>query len=91
MRERTANRLGVAHVRDTVKQFVAGSVTREQAMKPLQIGLPHLYRRACVRWYLDLFYRAFSRYGLPLDLHKFSGFEIHATSGILSLESGAVF
>ena len=24
-----ANRLGIAHVRDTVKQFVAGSVTRE--------------------------------------------------------------
>ena len=43
MKEQIANRLGVAHVRDTVKQFVAGSVTREQAMESLQIGQSRLY------------------------------------------------
>ena len=43
MKEQMANRLGVAHVRDTVKQFVAGSVTREQAMESLQIGRSRLY------------------------------------------------
>ena len=43
MKEQIANRLGVAHVRDTVKQFVAGSVTRQQAMSSLQIGQSRLY------------------------------------------------
>ena len=43
MRQQIANRLGVAHVRDTVKQFVAGSVTREQAMEDLQIERTRLY------------------------------------------------
>ena len=43
MKEQIANRLGVAHVRDTVKQFVAGSVTRQQAMVSLQIGQSRLY------------------------------------------------
>ena len=43
MKEQIANRLGVAHVRDTVKQFVAGSVTRQQAMESLQIGQSRLY------------------------------------------------
>jgi len=43
MKEQIANRLGVAHVRDTVKQFVAGSVTRGQAMESLQIGQSRLY------------------------------------------------
>ena len=35
MKHQIANRLGVAHVRDTVMQLVAGSVTREQAMEDL--------------------------------------------------------
>ena len=43
MKEQIANRLGVAHVRDTVKQFVAGLVTRQQAMESLQIGRSRLY------------------------------------------------
>ena len=43
MKEQIANRLGVAHVRDTVKQFVAGLVTRQQAMVSLQIGQTRLY------------------------------------------------
>ena len=43
MKEQIANRLGVAHVRDTVKQFVAGSVTRREAMESLQIGQSRLY------------------------------------------------
>ena len=43
MKEQIANRLGVAHVRDTVKQFVAGLVTRQQAMESLQIGQSRLY------------------------------------------------
>ena len=32
MKHQIANRLGVAHVRDTVMQLVAGSITREQAI-----------------------------------------------------------
>ena len=43
MKEQIANRLGVAHVRDTVRQFVDGSVTRQQAMESLQIGQSRLY------------------------------------------------
>ena len=43
MKQQIANRLGVAHVRDTVMQLVAGSVTREQAMEDLQIGKTQLY------------------------------------------------
>ena len=43
MKQQMANRLGVAHVRDTVMQLVAGSVTREQAMEDLQIGKTRLY------------------------------------------------
>ena len=43
MKEQIANRLGVAHVRDTVKQFVAGLVTWQQAMESLQIGRSRLY------------------------------------------------
>ena len=34
----------------------------------VQVGC-RLYLRECVRSYLDLFYRAFSRYGLPLEVH----------------------
>ena len=33
MKQQIANRLGAAHVRDTVMQFVDGSMTREQAME----------------------------------------------------------
>ena len=43
MKQQIANRLGVAHVRDTVMQLVAGAVTREQAMEDLQIGRTRLY------------------------------------------------
>ena len=32
MKHQIANRLGVAHVRDTIIQLVAGSITREQAI-----------------------------------------------------------
>lgn len=34
----------------------------------VQVGC-RLYPRECVRSYLDLFYRAFSRYGLPLEIY----------------------
>ena len=43
MKMQLSKRLGVAHVRDTVKQFVAGLVTRQQAMESLQIGQSRLY------------------------------------------------
>ena len=43
MKQQIANRLGVAHVRDTVMQLVAGSITREQAMESLEIGKTRLY------------------------------------------------
>ena len=43
MKQQIANRLGVAHVRDTIMQLVAGAVTREQAMEDLQIGRTRLY------------------------------------------------
>ena len=37
------NRLGVAHVRDTMEQFVNGTLTRGQAMDSLRIGQSRLY------------------------------------------------
>ena len=43
MKTQISNRLGVAHVRDTVKQFVEGRLSREQAMESLQIGQTRLY------------------------------------------------
>lgn len=43
MKQQMANRLGVAHVRDTVMQLAAGSVTREQAKEDLQTGKTRLY------------------------------------------------
>lgn len=43
MKQQIANRLGVAHVRDTVVQFVDGSMSREQAMASLGIGKTRLY------------------------------------------------
>ena len=43
MKQQILNRLGVAHVRDTMMQFVTGSITRQQAMESLQIGQSQLY------------------------------------------------
>lgn len=43
MKQQIANRLGAAHVRDTVMQFVDGSMTREQAMEALGVGKTRLY------------------------------------------------
>ena len=43
MRKQIANRLGAAHIRDTVQQFVAGEIDRHQAMESLQIGKSQLY------------------------------------------------
>lgn len=43
MKQQIANRLGAAHVRDTVMQFVDGSMTREQAMASLGVGKTRLY------------------------------------------------
>lgn len=43
MKQQMATRLGVAHVRDTVMQFVAGEITREQAMESLRVGRSRLY------------------------------------------------
>ena len=43
MKKQMANRLGVAHVRDTMMQFVTGAITREQAMESLRIGKTRLY------------------------------------------------
>jgi len=68
MKQQISNRLGVAHVRDTMMQFVTGAITRQQAMESLQVGC-RLYRRETVAAYLDLFYRAFTRYGLPLEIY----------------------
>ena len=42
MKQQIANRLGVAHVRDTVMQFTGGSMTREQAMASLVLNKPDL-------------------------------------------------
>ena len=43
MRQQISNRLGVAHVRDTMMQFVTGAITRQQAMESLQVGRSQLY------------------------------------------------
>lgn len=43
MKKQIANRLGAAHVRDTLAQFIGGIITREQAMESLQIGRTQLY------------------------------------------------
>ena len=43
MKQQIANRLGVAHVRDTVMQFTGGAMTREQAMASLGVGKTRLY------------------------------------------------
>lgn len=43
MRKQIVNRLGAAHIRDTVQQFVAGAIDRRQAMESLQIGKSQLY------------------------------------------------
>ena len=43
MKQQIANRLGAAHVRDTVMQFAEGSMTREQAMDSLGVGKTRLY------------------------------------------------
>lgn len=43
MKQQISNRLGVAHVRDTMVQFVAGAITRQQAMESLQVGQSQLY------------------------------------------------
>jgi len=37
MKQQIANRLGVAHIRDTVRQLVEGKITRFQAMESLRI------------------------------------------------------
>ena len=39
-----ANRLGVAHVRDTVRQFSEGCITLDQAILELGVGKSRLYR-----------------------------------------------
>ena len=90
MRKQMANRLGAAHVRDTVQQFVAGEIDRHQAMESLQIGKSQLYElmTSClaakaagkatngrlyahetVRSYLDLFYRSFNGFGMPMEIY----------------------
>ena len=43
MKQQISNRLGVAHVRDTMMQFVTGAITRQQAMESLQVGQSQLY------------------------------------------------
>jgi len=43
MKQQIASRLGVAHVRDTMMQFVTGAITRQQAMESLQVGHSQLY------------------------------------------------
>lgn len=43
MKTQIANRLGIAHVRDTLAQFVSGSISREQAAESLQISQSRLY------------------------------------------------
>ena len=44
MKRQIANRLGVAHVRDTVMQFSLGEITAEQALSELGIGKSRLYQ-----------------------------------------------
>ena len=43
MKMQLSNRLGVAHVRDTVMQLVAGAITFAQAMESLQVKKTRLY------------------------------------------------
>ena len=43
MKQQISNRLGVAHVRDTMMQFVTGAITRQQAMESLQVGQSQRY------------------------------------------------
>ena len=43
MKRQISNRLGVAHVRDTMMQFITGAITRQQAMESLQVGQSQLY------------------------------------------------
>ena len=43
MKYQIPRRLGLAHLRDTLEQFVSGSLSREQAMASLQIGSSRLY------------------------------------------------
>ncbi len=43
MKKQIINRLGVAHVRDTLKQFIEGEISRFQAMESLQISQARLY------------------------------------------------
>ena len=43
MNTQILNRLGVAHVRDTMEQFVNGTLSRDQAMDSLRIGRSRLY------------------------------------------------
>ena len=43
MKFQIPRRLGLAHLRDTLEQFVSGSLSREQAMASLQIGSSRLY------------------------------------------------
>ena len=43
MQKQIVNRLGVAHVRDTVKSFSEGSITLAQALSELGIGKTRLY------------------------------------------------
>ena len=43
MKKQIANRLGVAHVRDTVKSFSEGSISLAQALSELGIGKTRLY------------------------------------------------
>ena len=37
MKQQISNRLGVAHVRDTMMQFVTGAITRQQAIEVLRL------------------------------------------------------
>ena len=43
MKMQLSKRLGVAHVRDTVKQLVSGDIDFAQAMDELQVGKTRLY------------------------------------------------
>ncbi|MBQ7252341.1 MAG: transposase family protein [Kiritimatiellae bacterium] len=50
MKQQIPRRLGLAHLRDTLEQFVSASLSREQAMVSLQIGSSRLYelRTSCL-------------------------------------------
>ena len=43
MRKQVINRLGAAHIRDTLQQFADGRITRFQAMESLQVSKTRLY------------------------------------------------